>query len=673
MATNKIELSTISSVSKKINGSIGKLTSAIDVVNNIKRNTNQEVLDRNGLNSSLNTLVSDIENVKTGIKAIISVLDDTVNAYNEGNTILNNEVNSMLGELPGLNINTSFLNSSKGKSGTNVSKNTNTSKPGDKDFIGPLPLEMQMKKTGATIANKETESFWDKVGNKISSGWDWVTTKLSSLWGSLTAAGASLCDSVAGWFKTDEKKDVKKSENKTNKSNITDLSLDDNGGWLWASEKTTLVSDAGARIIYDERKELEDGTVEYYNERGTVIKRILPDGSCEISSLAFGSKFYDTEGKSVGGAVDFHSIGGPHKADKLVIYPDGTKEYFVGNNLFRKEELDGSYIEYFTSGVWGSLSNGELRIQKVYHSDGTYETYKDSVNKVIDRKYQADGSYVEFAMDGTITKERLSDETVLTYFPNGQARFEEKPNGDLIEYDKDGKIIKKEYNGGCLRGGITESYSEGKLIKKSTVGKDEYYSLSGKLLVTYDGEQRQYVVYNDDGTTDTYDESQVDSFSGVGKKVPEGSKHIITVDLNDGTKRIISNNGEVMYDKNTNSHTFGTGNNKFSDFGYLVGRDNISSRLNELGISVDSSELPSTSYVYAFYDNDKVSSVDLYEGGMSGKHGGCTFIRKITVFPNGQIETHEIYCKLMDGVQAYVPKDVFANPDAYISEIIEQN
>lgn len=660
MASNQVDLQTLNNVKSKFQSTISKVTSAKDVANAVKRNTEQEVLNRNRLSSSLDTLVSDIGTVQKGIQDIISVLSNAVETYNNSNAAIKKM-------LSGLDSGLFTLQASSGiQLGTNVSNTTNVPKAGDPDFIGPLPPDTQLENTGATVTKHKVESILTKIRNKLTM---WFKSDKSS-------SGATVTDgkTESFWSKLFGKNKQKNKDQKENKLDITDLSQDDNGGILWASEKTTLIDASGARVIYDKRKELADGTVEYYDKSGFVIKRILPDDSCEISVLAFGHKFYNAEGKSVGGSIRFSDIGGPIDADKLRIYPDGKKEYFEGKHLLRKEESDGSYIEYFTSGVWGSLETGELRIKKVYHADGTYETYKDTTNQIIDKKVQADGSYVHFDMEGNVIAKKLSDGTLLKYFPNGskQVRFEEKSNGDRIEYDENGIIIEKEYNGGCLRGGITEKYSDGKLFRKSIGGKEEYYDESGKIRVMYDGQQK-YTVYNADGTIDIYGKDQVEN-GGAGNRVPEGGKHLISFDLKDGTKRIISTNGEVMYDRRTNSYTTSMGSKKVTDFGFLVGKEKIANQLSELGIVVDSSNLPTTAYVYGNYDNGKCSDVDLYESGQTGKHGGCTFIRKITVHPNGNMETHEIYCELTeDAKKGYVPKDVFANPNAYISKIIEQN
>lgn len=536
--------------------------------------------------------------------------------------------------------------------------------------IAKMLSSISIKTVGTSISTNNKISSWESVLADKSRVKQWFEDTGADIIKRFTTKTSRIPDIFQKLKDTGAKiKNAFKREEKTDVLSVADESFDEG-----IFEKTTLLSEDGARIIFAKKEKLDDGSIEYYDESGNLIKKVLSDGSCEIYAMAFSNhKFYNAEGKLYGGSVSFSSIGGPSNVDKLRIYPDGKKEYFVGSHLRRKEEPDGSYIEYFTSGKWGALKEGELRIEKIYHADGTYEIYKNTTEQLIDKKYQADGSYVAFDMDGNVKEEMLPDKTVLKYFPNGskQVRFEEKLNGELIEYNEEGKIVEKEYNGGFLKGGITEKYLDGKLIKKINGDKEEYFDESGKVRVVYDG--KQYTVYNADGTNDIYDKNQVVE-SSIGTRIPDKEKHLISFELKDGTKRIISTNGEVIYDKKTNSYSTTVGNQKVSDFGYLSEKNKISTQLNELGCSVDSSKLPSTAYVYANYDNDKVSSVDLYESGMTSKYDWCTFVKKITVYPNGKVETHEIYCELNDAAKGgYDPKEVFNNPDAYISKIIKRN
>lgn len=181
MPSNKIDILEIHSVYNNFNSCLGKFSSAVDVVNGVKRNTDQEVLKRDGLGNKLSTLVSDINVVQCGVKDIMSVLSVTEDAYNASSDKLNNQLNSFS------TINTSFntlsinvMNDSKLE--TNVFEVNKITKQGETGFIGPLPLDMQFDQTGAVVVEEETKGFFDWIGEQIVGAWDWTSEKLSSAW-----------------------------------------------------------------------------------------------------------------------------------------------------------------------------------------------------------------------------------------------------------------------------------------------------------------------------------------------------------------------------------------------------------------------------------------------------------------------------------------------------------
>lgn len=134
-----------------------------------------------------------------------------------------------------------------------------------------------------------------------------------------------------------------------------------------------------------------------------------------------------------------------------------------------------------------------------------------------------------------------------------------------------------------------------------------------------------------------------------------------------------------MYNPQTHSISTIIGGSKVSYFGTNMPEDELYNILNNLGITfdfnmLDSSILPfgtDSCYIYANYDKDKISSVDLYTDYYSGD--GVDHVVKISIYPNGEAEVHKINGKLKDNVGYSGSKDFFENPDVYFAEIIEQN
>ena len=277
-------------------------------------------------------------------------------------------------------------------------------------------------------------------------------------------------------LKTTEKevKKENKEKSKTTYSNVADPS-NDKSKFLGLGEKTTLFDKDGSRVSYKKKKELDDGTIEYYDKKNQLIKRVKTDGTCEFFEYSnVYSSYYDSNENKIYQSDGFNKY--KQVVDKIIVLKDGTKEYYNGKKLVCKEMNNGTH-EVYKEGSF------EQKIKEIHNEDGSYKEYKERDGKYyLSGDYKKDGSYEEYSSDGIIMEKGLADGTTYEYFKNGKVALETKKNGDTIEYYEDGVIKEKTYDGGYDEGGITEYYSKsGNLLYKYIKSFDncEYYGENG--------------------------------------------------------------------------------------------------------------------------------------------------------------------------------------------------
>ncbi len=144
MAVNTIDIQTMEIIKSRYMGIPGDLDGVLNIIHSIKRNTDAEVLNRDNLRNRIDTVIADIETIENGCRNIYYTLDTIKNKYRDSEALLNQQLGG-LNDLPTLD-STSIIETS----------NTTVPRPGDSNFVGPLPLDMQLEATGATITDEKT-------------------------------------------------------------------------------------------------------------------------------------------------------------------------------------------------------------------------------------------------------------------------------------------------------------------------------------------------------------------------------------------------------------------------------------------------------------------------------------------------------------------------------------
>ncbi len=489
MAANTIDVQTMEIIKGRYMGIPGDLDGVINIVEGIRRNTDNDVLNRNNIRNDFGTLVSDMETIKNGCQDIYYTLDTVRNKYKESEALLNQQLSSLNG--------LSTLDSTS-MTETNVS-NTTVAKPGDPNFIGPMPLEIQLEATGATVANEKTESWWDKLRETVS-GWfkkaktDDANSQKEGWW-------ARLCGAISNRFK------------KSDKSNQT-------------------IQFGNEEIFYDKMTTTDEGTLYFWNGRQVAIK--YNDGTLLQTSQ--------------------YTEGGTLLCVEYILYPDGS---YIEGNVYCDENgklnfnddrtiatlynQDGSIKERWTSNYGGQqLMNGSKILGAnhfVFSPDGTItgynEGYSDKPIMIIDAignitKYDlhidTSGKIIEYKQrdyeqkSPSMTYDPLVGEMIIREGKEGQYSYYKKNlvTGDITYYRDDGSYYLYdlerryfyEYNAQGQKIGTYTSPKGCNLDVGSLIKQTNYqYDLQGRLSVvtsyTSDGENSEdveYYRYNDDGT-----------------------------------------------------------------------------------------------------------------------------------------------------------------------------
>ncbi len=167
MAVNTIDIQTMEIIKSRYMGIPGDLDGVLNIIHSIKRNTDAEVLNRDNLRNRIDTVIADIETIENGCRNIYYTLDTIKNKYRDSEALLNQQLGG-LNDLPTLD-STSIIETS----------NTTVPRPGDSNFVGPLPLDSPLAETGAVVSKsfvsaadvkEEEPSFWKKLGASVANG-----------------------------------------------------------------------------------------------------------------------------------------------------------------------------------------------------------------------------------------------------------------------------------------------------------------------------------------------------------------------------------------------------------------------------------------------------------------------------------------------------------------------
>lgn len=349
---------------------------------------------------------------------------------------------------------------------------------------------------------------------------------------------------IESWNKiVSESKSEKNKINSEDKFKVTDVSKDKG-----LFDKKTLFDSTGTFMEYDSKKELDDGTIEYY-EKGKVIKRINPDGSCELFVTGnLELNYYRTiTGKTI---IDCDEQYCTINLDKIIIRSDGSEEYYYNNKLKRINRKDGTY-ELYKKQDW-------YNIKEVYNLDGSYVEYKQYDSYLLDEdyylsaEYNKDGSHVKYNKDHEVIERLNADGSHQVYnhkywdiekqeFVNDYSKqvlkFERKADGTTYEY---------EYN---KYGYLEIKCSDGSYKKYDEQGILYEEKLSDSTVKHYDKETgNAYYIENSDGTSVSYYES------GAIQKITDNNGYVIEYNENGTISREKKENEEILYNEDGKLH-----------------------------------------------------------------------------------------------------------------------
>ncbi len=419
-----------------------------------------------------------------------------------------------------------------------------------------ISIEVQNNvQTTQNIQNVDTENLEIEDSNKLETFWNRLTDWFSSIFGDVQDKIEETGAEISGWFSSfvlDVNSKLSDDAIIVNVKNLADENLDRE-----FPSKTTLAMVDGTRIEYEEKIEYSDGSIEYFDKDGNLIKKIYangtvetyynddhyifnPDGTFNIinnitsnfGSISDENFYYDSNGKLIKRVTDHGS--GPSRID----YYNGVE---AGDYLYRGG--DGDITELIDK-------NGNIyrRYENVYDNSGNYlyrkktEYYENGQIKSIEA---GDGNITEYNEDGnTLLIEK--DNNVIyraSYYDNGNIE---------AESDIKNNIYKKYYDNGNI-----------KEVSEPTDGTDGYeyqstrYSEDGTLRsiinypdaanekkytqIAYDKNGQIYSIYNRDNdvsTTEYYNEN--------------GNTYMR--ENADGVRKYYDENGNFEYEMKANEH-----------------------------------------------------------------------------------------------------------------------
>lgn len=528
---NKIDLDVMSGTRNSFNNAISDCSSAIDIINNIKSNTDSKILNGDSnAGDRLQALISGVNSVKEKIIAINDVLNQTETSYKDAKLKIENQLNGLA--------QSAILGFSKFNTGNNAFNSNNKMKSDTAsivpdDFIGPLVPEQKYESevnNSKAQAVGESESILATIGNGLSNGWDFISDKTSDAvswiqkkWNDLTNASAKLCESVAGWFKNDkstleaddpQEKEINSDIKNKNFDNMIDSSLDDkhlfgtdttegengerivfdkmtkdgNSRFYWNDGKIVKVvgeNDNGryVRFITEGKKTLyyEDGTIEIETEEGStkILTIYNPDGSYQITDDGLGvslTTYYSKDGIKLktteprGYSTEYYADGTVKRSGNDKVF----KEYDEHGNLIKEVDENGNVTEYDSSGEY---------------------ILKDKTG-IIREKHYADGSGIMYNEDGSIWKEINADGSYKQYYSELGGTYNDYA---YSIYDAEGNCVSyKLYENGSVAEIVTHNNKPGYM----SVDYYEKFDINGNRTTAYTEEG--YLTYNPDGSYDVY-------------------------------------------------------------------------------------------------------------------------------------------------------------------------
>lgn len=561
--------------------SINEISSSFENCNKIKNYLPSSFKYR----STIVDMSTKLNEIKNELNTLKSKIEKNVETIRKNETKNESNINSLVRQLSQIGILKSNNTSTSSTKNSNVKSavNVNTSKKESTGAKSTNGFSSFFKKlfNGIKNANSKISSSFDSILKKANEGIKSISNAFNKFKNDasklLISAGAKISATFSSLFKK------KESTNKDVVNIVADETKDKNGLF----ENTTLLDENGSRIVYDKKQKLEDGIIEYYGENGMVIKRINVDGSCEFYYTSDSSDYYyDSLGRKVGGTWASAAFG--ININKIVVLTNGTKEYYSGGTLKRKEFPDGTYEKYYEESFQnvrevcspdGSSKKykeykGEYYLAGEYNVDGSHKLY-NSKNQLIE-ELNADGSckiYSNKVWDKesqkivfdenktTLSYEKKADGTEYEYTYNKFGYLTIKcSDGSEKCYDPNNTLISEKLSDGTTKTYYKES---GKLNSiENPDGSEKYYYESGNIRVEIDSAGKR-IEYREDGTKKTemkgketifYDENGnvKDNIKDDGSSINYWSDGTKVITYSDGSSKRYYPSGNLAFEKDVN-------------------------------------------------------------------------------------------------------------------------
>ncbi len=325
-----------------------------------------------------------------------------------------------------------------------------------KTYSDDISVEIQTNsQIDENIESLETEDLEIEESNKFEEFWnkltDWFSSLFTDVQDKIDETGAVISSWISS-FVLDVNSKLSDDAIIVDVKNLADETLDRE-----FPSKTTLAMVDGTRIEYDKKIKNSDGSIEYFDEDGNLIKKIYTNGTVET--------YYE----------DKHYIFNLDGTFNIIM--NDTENYYYDSTgklikrVFTREDGSISRIDYFDEDEVGNYKARSDYATDIYKRE--YIDENGNIYWVNESIYDDSGNYLY--------------SKYVKYYESGQVKSVEEGDGNITEYDENGNIIS---------------------IKKDdkTTYEASYYE-NGNIETEYDKENNIYKEYYESGNIKKVEES----------------------------------------------------------------------------------------------------------------------------------------------------------------------